>query len=244
ARVALGDVDRLAAKRAGLGEPLRVEVADDHRGRAEQLRGGGRGQPDRAGPGDVDGGSDPDARAHAAVETGREDVGEHGQVEDLRHRPVPVGELQRVEVGVGHQHVAGLPADPAAHVDVAVGRAGPVRVDVETDAGGPLLAVAAPPAGDVERHRHQVPDVQELHVRALLHHLPGDLVPQHQAGRCGGAAAHHVLVAAADVGGDHFEDHAVVHLPADVGRVDSWAVPEHELRHVQVDDLDLARALV
>src|SRR5690606_23117036 len=118
------------------------------------------------------------------------------------------------------------------------------RVDVETDAGGPLLAVAAPPAGDVERHRHQVPDVQELHVRALLHHLPGDLVPQHQAGRCGGAAAHHVLVAAADVGGDHFEDHAVVHLPADVGRVDSWAVPEHELRHVQVDDLDLARALV
>ena len=49
-----GDVDRLAAERARLLQPLRVRVADDHHRGAEQLRGVRGGQPDRAGAGDVD----------------------------------------------------------------------------------------------------------------------------------------------------------------------------------------------
>jgi len=39
-------------------------------------------------------------------------------------------------------------------------------------------------------------------------------VTEHQAGLGGGAAAHHVLVGAADVGGDHAQDDAVFNLPA------------------------------
>ena len=59
--IALGDVDRLAAERACLLEPLRNQVADDHDGGAQELRGVGRGEPDRPGTGDVDG----RARGHA-----------------------------------------------------------------------------------------------------------------------------------------------------------------------------------
>ncbi len=32
---------------------------------------------------------------------------------------------------------------------------------------------------------------------------------QHEPGRCRGAATHHVLVRATDVGGEHLQDHAV-----------------------------------
>jgi hypothetical protein len=110
------------------------------------------------------------------VVAGREDVRQHGQVEDLLHRPLPIRELQAVEVGERDHHVLRLPAFPAAHVDVAVRRSGPARVDVETDPGLAFLAVAAPAAGDVERHRDEVADVEELDVLALLDDLPGDLV--------------------------------------------------------------------
>ena len=47
-RVALRDVDRLAAEAARLLEPLRDQVADDHDGRAEQLRRVGGREADRA----------------------------------------------------------------------------------------------------------------------------------------------------------------------------------------------------
>lgn len=46
----LRQVDRLAAEGAGLRQPLRVHVADDHDGGAEQVAGGGAGEPDRAAP--------------------------------------------------------------------------------------------------------------------------------------------------------------------------------------------------
>ena len=99
-------------------------------------------------------------------------------------------------------HVFGLAADPAAHVDIAVSRAGPRRIHVQADAGLAFLAVAAAAAGDVERHRHQVADLDEFDVAAGFDHLAGDLVAEDQARRRGSAAADHVLVAAADVGGD------------------------------------------
>ena len=185
-----------------------------------------------------------DPGGHAAVVAGREDVGQHGQVEDLLHRLVLVREAQQVPVRVRHHHVLRLAADPAAHVDVAVRGTGPVRVDVEADPGLALLAVAAPPAGDVERHRAEVADLDELDVRSDLDHLAGDLVPEHQPGRRGGAAADHVLVAAADVGRDVLQDRGVRQLAADVRRVDPGTVLQLQRRVVGVLDLHLSRSHV
>jgi len=59
------------------------------------------------------------------VKTGWEDVGKHGQIAYLGHRLIAVGELEQVEVGIRHHDVLGLPADPAAHVDVTVCRPSP-----------------------------------------------------------------------------------------------------------------------
>ena len=73
-----------------------------------------------------------------------------------------------------------------------------------------LAAGPAPPARHVEGHGHEVADGDRLDVRALLDHLGRDLVSQHETGRRGRAAAHHVLVRAADVGGDDLEDGAVM----------------------------------
>src|SRR5690606_2887813 len=67
-------------------------------------------------------------------------------------------------------------------------------------------------ASYVERHRNDVALFKELDVAAGFEDIAGDLVPQYQAGRSGGAAGHHVLVGAADVGGENFEDDAVVGL--------------------------------
>ncbi|CRQ74176.1 hypothetical protein PAERUG_P47_London_12_VIM_2_12_12_02542 [Pseudomonas aeruginosa] len=168
-----------------------------------------------------------------AVVAGGEDVRKAGQVADLLHRRFAVGQFQQVEVGVGHQHVFGLAADPATHVDVAVGAAGTRRIDRQADAGVLFLAGTAVAAGDVERYRDQVADLHGFHATPDLHHLAGDLVAQHQAFRRGGTAAHHVLVGAADVGGDHPQDHPVVDLPA---------LRVLHLRIGNVLHLDLARA--
>jgi hypothetical protein len=54
-------------------------------------------------------------------------------------------------------------------------------------------------------------------LRSLLDHFASDLVSQHETGRRRRAAAHHVLVRAADVGGDDLEDDTVIDVPA-VGR--------------------------
>src|SRR6202012_3191728 len=198
-------------------------------------------QPNWLGPGHVHRGTRLDPGRHRAVEAGREDVRQHGQVLDLGQGLVLVGELEQVPVGVGHHHVLGLAADPAAHVHVAVGRARPVRVDVEADAGLAFLAVLAPPAGDVERHAGQGADLDELDVPPGLDDLAEDLVPEDQPGRRGGAAADHVLVTAADVGRDDLEDHAVLALAADVGRVDPGTVLQLQLGVGDVLYFDLAR---
>src|SRR6185312_15091479 len=152
------------AEGAGLGEAVLVQVPDDdHRG-AQQLGGGGGGEPDGPGAGDVDGGADGDPGGDGAVEAGGQDVREHGQVHDLFQGLVAVGELEQVPVGVGDQDVFGLAADPAAHVDVAVGASGAVGVHVQADAGLGFLAVAAAAAGDVEGDRDDVPDLEEFDV--------------------------------------------------------------------------------
>ncbi len=182
-----------------------------------------------------------DAGGVGAVIAGREDVRQHRQVEDLLHRLVLVGERQQVPVGVRNQHVLGLAADPSAHVDVAVRRAGAVGVDVQAHAGVAGLAHAAAAAGDVERHRAEVALLDELHAGPGLDHLAGDLVPQDQALGRRRAAAHHVLIRATDVRRDALEDRRVRQLAPHVGRVHARAVLQLERREVDVVDLDLAR---
>ena len=78
----------------------------------------------------------------------------------------------------------------------------------------PFAAIAAAAAGDVERHCHQIAHVQKFNITALLDHFACDLVPQHQSSRRRRPAANHVLIAAANVGGDDLQDHAVIDLLA------------------------------
>ena len=179
---------------------------------AEDLGGGCCGEADGACASDVDDGANADAGGDSSVEAGGEDVGEHGEVFDLRHGLGFVGEFDEVEVGVGDHDVLGLAADPATHVDVAVGSAGATGIDVEADACLLLATGAAAAAGDVEGDGDEVADLEVFDVGAGFDDLAGDLVAEDHAGGGGGAAADHVLVGAADVGGDDFEDDAVVDL--------------------------------
>src|SRR5690606_3879159 len=130
------------------------------------------GQADRAGTGDVHGRAWADAGGHAAMEASRKNVREQGQVADILQCLVRVGEFQQVEVGIGDHHVFGLPADPAAHVDIAVGGAWARRVDVQANAGTALLAVAATTASNVEGHGNDVSGLEELDVAPALENHP------------------------------------------------------------------------
>src|SRR5699024_10646000 len=86
-RFALVEIDGLAPEASGLCQPVGVHVTDDDDRRAEKLRADGCGEADGSGAGDVDRRSWPDTGADGAVESGGEDVAEHGQVTDLLHRP-------------------------------------------------------------------------------------------------------------------------------------------------------------
>src|SRR5205085_726780 len=134
------------------------------------------------------------------------------QVTNLRHRLVFVGELEHIEVGVRHHDVLCLAADPAAHVDIAVGTAGTGRVHVEADAGLLLAAIPAASTRNVEWHRYEIANLDELHVWPGLDHLTGDLVAQHHTHRSSGPTPDHVLIAATDVGGDDLQDDPVIAL--------------------------------
>ena len=157
------------------------------------------------------------------MEPGGQDVREEREVEDALHRLVPVGELQQLEVGVRDHHVLGLPALPAAEVE-AVSPARGLGVDVETDVGVPLPAVAAATTCDVEGDRDQVARLDELHVAAGLDDLAGVLMAQHHALGGDEASSVDVQVAAADVGRDQLDDDPVIALLA--ARVDQFRVVE------------------
>ena len=151
----------------------------------------------------------PTPAVNRAVIAGGENVGEQGQILDLRHRLLSVRELDQVEIGVGNQNVFRLSADPSTHVDIAVSGARTRRIHGQTDAGLAFAAIAAASAGDVERNGDKVALLQEFDVNARLDHFARDFVTQDQTLRSGGAAAHHVLVGPADVGRDHFQNDAV-----------------------------------
>ncbi len=225
-------------------QPLGVEVADHHHRGAEQPARSGRREPHRSGARDVADRAHPDAGLDRAVEAGRQNVAQHGEIADLAHGAIAIGELQQVEIGIGHHDVARLAADPAAHVDVAVGAARPGMVHVQADAGVAILAGAAATASDVERHGDEVANVHHFDVGALFDHLAGDLVAEHESRGRRGAAAHHVLIGAADVGGDHLQDDRmldllavgilhlgvvdVLHLDLAGAEINDAAIPGHE----------------
>ena len=77
---------------------------------------------------------------------------------------------------------------------------------MKADSGVTLSRGPSAAARDVERHRYKVADLEILDVTAFLDHLAGD------AGRCRRAAPDHMLIGAADVGGDNFENYAVINL--------------------------------
>ena len=207
-----GKVDGLIANSFDVGEALGIHVADqDNRGAEDVGRGCGR-HADRARAGNVDGGSDTNAGVDCPVEAGRKDIGEHGEVLDLRHGLGLVGERDEVEVSVGDHDVLGLAADPSTHVDVAVGSAGAAGVDVEADSGFLGAAGAAAAASDVEGDGDEVSLLDVLDVGTEFDHFAGNLVAEDHAGGRRGAAADHVLIGAADVGGDDLQDYTVIDL--------------------------------
>src|SRR6185312_7447838 len=79
---------------------------------------------------------------------------------------------------------------------------------------------------------------------ANVDHLAGDLVTEDETLRRRRAPADHVLVRAADIGGDAPEDRRVWELAAHVGCVDARPILELKAREVDVLDLDLPRAHV
>jgi hypothetical protein len=157
---------------------------------------------------------------------GREDVGEHREVQLVI---VTLGELQGVEVRERHPQVLGLAAGVGAHRHVAVGAAGEPLVDGEAEAGLVRLAVAAEPAGDVEG---QDDAVALLQLRDAVTDLLDDahvLVPEDDPRLGAGAALVHVQVGAADGRRRDLDDH--------VGRVLDAGV-------IDLVDRDLVRLLV
>lgn len=77
------------------------------------------------------------------------------------------------------------PTLPAAKVE-AVGPARERRIDVLADLRVPFPAVAAAPAGDVERDRNEVALLDELHIPTHLDDLTGVLVAEHHPERGSG----------------------------------------------------------
>jgi hypothetical protein len=104
----------------------------------------------------------------------------------------------------------------------------------------PSLQLRHRPQAMLNGNRAQVADLDELDVRTHFCDLAEDLVAEDQVLRRGRAAAHHVLVAAADVRGDDLENHTVVELASDVSRVDARPVLQFELGVVDLLYLDLA----
>src|SRR5260370_16705263 len=90
----------------------------------------------------------------------RQNVGEHGQVENLGEGLIFVWEFQQVEVGIGHHHKLGLPSDPTTHIHVTVSSPGPIPVHIQADSRFSFAAGAAAPTRDVEGNRNNVTDLQ------------------------------------------------------------------------------------
>ena len=112
-----------------------------------------------------------------AVVAGWEDVGQHREILLVL---IAGRQLQQVEVRPRHAQVLGLAAPVRPHLRVPVPGAGlPGRVRPQARGRPPVGAVAAGAAGQVERHRHAVADLDPVHPRPHLFDDAHVLVPEH-----------------------------------------------------------------
>src|SRR5437773_10734795 len=131
------------------------------------------------------------------MKTGGHDIGKQRQIADLFHSASFFRQPQQVEISVRDHDVLGLPADPSAHIDVAVSRARPSRIYVQTNAGFSIFAIPAAAARDVEWNRDEVADLAVFHVASTFSDFACTLLPQAQAFRRASAVANQALIAAA-----------------------------------------------
>src|SRR5207244_6533571 len=134
------------------------------------------------------------------MKTGGHDIGKQRQVADLFHSASFFRQPQQVEISVRDHDVIRLPADPAAHIDVAVSRARPSRIYMQTNAGFSIFTIPATPACDVEWNGDEVADFDVFHVTSSFDDFACNLMPKDQSLMRCSATANHVLIAAADVG--------------------------------------------
>ena len=146
------------------------------------------------------------------MKAGRQNIRQAGEIPDFFECLVLVGKAQQIEVSVRHHDVFSLATDPAAHVYIAIGAASARWIHVQAYAGVLLFAGATATASHVKGYRDNVTFFEELDIAARLDHFAGNFMAQDQAGRGGSATAYHVLVGAADIGGQYLEDDAVVGL--------------------------------
>jgi len=139
------------------------------------------------------------------------------------------GNFSKLKSAYGTMTYSGLSADPAAHIDIAVSRAGARRIHAQANARLAFLAIAATAAGDIERHGNQVADFDEFDIPPGLNHFTGNFMTQHQPSRRGCASAHHMLVAAANVGRNDLQNDAML----------AFSVSQCEFRKVDGVNFDL-----
>ena len=89
---------------------------------------------------------------------------------------IAIGKFQEVEIGIEDHYEARLPADPAAHIHIAVSTSRSTVVHREANAGILFTAVSATSTSYIERHRHKIADVEELDVAAPFDHLSCNLM--------------------------------------------------------------------
>src|SRR5258705_140805 len=80
----------------------------------------------------------------------------------------------------------------------------------QADSGFALLTVPAASAGNVEGNRNEIAEFDEFDVASGFNDLARDFVAKDETFRSGCAASDHVLIAAADVGGDNFQNDSVL----------------------------------
>src|SRR5579875_2070470 len=192
------------------------------------------GQSHRPGAGHVNNRSCSNTCRHRPVIARGQNIRKACEVSDFLHRLRLVREFQQIEIRVGYHHVFRLPAYPSAHIDVAVSCAGAGGIDVQADACFALLTIAASSTGNIKRYGYQVSHLDKLHVASRLDHFAGDLVSETYSTGRGCTTSDHMLIAAANVGGNYLQNHAVLAL----------AVSECELGKIDRLHLDFSRTHV
>src|SRR6185312_4382472 len=122
--VMLRQVYRLETHGTRVPQPFGIHIADDRAGGAEKLAGRSGRHSDRPGPGDIDGRAWAHAGADCAVEAGRQDVRQTGEVAVFCEGLIVNQKVQLIQIFIVHHHVVDLPAYPVSHVDIAISSSG------------------------------------------------------------------------------------------------------------------------